>query len=173
MLRGRRAVRTLWRVNHPAIVLALTLALGCHAAPQPSNAEVYALVLERAREELALGDQLAIHPRLAMWGEEAPLYAPLTDFNAYDTTAVPQLLEREPAYRLCTPTAAGACQDEPGVAAVILSDLRELGPRTVGVRLIVSSAERGRFQRHYFARVAAGLGGWSVVEFREVPSAPQ
>lgn len=164
----RNRARTTWAC---ALIVGLAaLPSGCDAGPRPSDTELYGLVLDRLRDELDLGPHLAIHPRLALWDERAGLYAPLTDFNAFDTTAVPLLVDSDANYSQCTPSVAGTCREEPGRTAVILSELRELGPQTVAVRLMVSDAAKpAHFQRHYFARVAAALTGWSVVEFREVP----
>jgi hypothetical protein len=152
------------------LLLLAGLLGACGSAERPPDTELYVMVLEAARRELALPRDMAIHPLLAQWGSGTELYAPLREFNSFDTVSVRQIVKSDTAYTACAPTVAGSCKLGRGEVAVVLSELKDIGANGIAVRVMVIDGRTGQpFQRHYFARMTNGLSGWSVVEFREVP----
>jgi hypothetical protein len=127
------------------------------------------MALASARQDLALPRNMALHPLLALWASDSDLFAPLTDFNAFDTLSVRRIVKSDPEYVACTPTVAGSCEPGREEVSVVLSELRDIGGSSVAVRLIVTDRRPGQpYQRHYFAQLNGGLSGWSVVEFRDI-----
>jgi hypothetical protein len=141
----------------------------CGANVGSTDIELYTHVLEAARSELGLPSTVTIHPLLALWPDDSPLDAPLTRFNAYDTTSVPGVIAANPAaYRLCVMSATGMCQPSPTEAAVVLSSLRTLNANSRALRLIVYDGRSGSdFYRECFVSLKRRWsGGWAAMDFK-------
>lgn len=63
------------------------------------------------------------------------------------------------------PSQGGSCAVGDGDAAVVLSELWQMGTNAVGVFAVVTNRQSGRdSHQHYFVRLRRGLTGWAVVE---------
>lgn len=148
-----------------ALVLAISCLTACGTDDAASDTELYTRVLTASQVELGLPDRLAIHPLVALWPDDGPIDLPLTRFNAYDTTSVPEIIAAQPTdFRLCTLATTGMCQVSPGEVAVVLSPLRELDRDSRAVRLVVYDGRSGSgAYRDYLARLKRGwTGTWLV-----------
>lgn len=149
-----------------AILLTSAIPTACDTPPAPSNAETHEMVLAAVAHELELIPPLTIHPLPLRLDRSASGAFEIGALNTHDSAAIPAIVRRDPyAYRLCSPSASGACLPTDGGATLILSEIQDLERNGLAVIVLVTDSRPGRpYQSHYNVRVNRGVRGWAVVE---------
>ena len=160
MTRRRRATGSGWWRSG---LVALAASFACAPAPRPSDAAIYAMVVEAVGGAVEAPSPIRLHP-LLMQRPQGDQTLDQGTYNAFDTTTVVGVIAHHDGMALCTTTRVGSCTVPEGGVAMALSEMQNLGTNGVGVGALVMDGRPGRApQRYATVRVKPVAGGWEVV----------